>query len=183
MTAPTSTDPQAGPPDDAAIASSRKVAWAYLRSLGCSRDEADDLAQEAVLVLVEKQPVVDGECGRDGWVRQAARYLFLTSVRTEARRARLLREHVEPEIRARETDAAWERLQGGQGMDAARDALGKCLESLDRRSRELCDLHYRDGLGSEAVGAKVGMSEGAVNTALHRIRAKLRECVKARMEA
>lgn len=183
MTEANTTTGSAWPLDEASYASSRVVAWAYLRSLGCSREEADDLAQEAVLALVRKQPVLDGLSGRDGWVRQAARYLFLTSVRTEARRARLLREHVEPEVRAREADAAWERVEGERGFVAAQEALEQCLEGLDERSREILDLHYRGGEGSASVGEKLGMREGAVNTALHRIRARLRDCMKARMEA
>lgn len=183
MTDANTTTGPVWPMDEASFATSRVVAWAYLRSLGCSRDEADDLAQEAVLALVQKSPAVDGDRGREAWIRQAAKYLFLTSVRTGARRARLLREHVEPEVRAREADAAWERVEGERGFVAAQEALEKCLEGLDARSREIVDLHYRGGEGSAAVGGKLGMSEGAVNTALHRIRAKLRECVKARMEA
>jgi RNA polymerase sigma-70 factor (ECF subfamily) len=58
------------------------------------------------------------------------------------------------------------------------DHLHDCLQTLEGRSRRICDLRYRDDLKPAAIAAAVGMSANAVAQALHRIREQLRQCIE-----
>lgn len=171
--------PQAG--DRQLSSEARAAAWACLRALGCSAHEADDLAQDAVLALLEKQPEADSPGGLLGWARQAARYLFLSHSRTEARRAELIRAKLPPEQLADQTEQEWDALLGGADLEQARAALRQCIETLDRRSRELVQAHHLRAEPVQSAGSRLGMKSAAAHTALHRARARLRECVQQRL--
>jgi len=58
------------------------------------------------------------------------------------------------------------------------EALHGCLQSLDARSRQLCQLRYADDLKPAAIGERLGLAANAVAKALQRIRDRLRECLQ-----
>lgn len=58
-------------------------------------------------------------------------------------------------------------------------ALEKCVKNLTGRSRQLLQLRYCDDLTPQEISGKVGMSAGAVRTALSRIRSALIACSQA----
>ena len=47
-----------------------------------------------------------------------------------------------------------------------------------RRSRRVLELRYRDGLEIDEIAERLGMTRNAVDQALHRGHAKLRECIR-----
>lgn len=144
----------------------------YLRLLGATATEAEDLAQEAFLAALAK--------GRAGaadaaWLRGAARKLWLARVRRERRRSEILR--------CDAADVLWERLalDREDGVDDYLDALSQCLEELAPRARSMIDRHYRGGESGPEIARALGLTAAAVNVAMHRARAGLHVCIERRV--
>ena len=58
------------------------------------------------------------------------------------------------------------------------DYLQECLQSLEGRARQICDLRYRNDLKPAAIADVVGMTANSVAKALQRIRDQLRGCIE-----
>ena len=56
--------------------------------------------------------------------------------------------------------------------------LDDCVQLLDDRGRELCELRYQRGLKPAAISESIGMTGTSVRKALQRIREQLRNCVE-----
>jgi len=155
--------------------------WRYLRMLGAEPAEADDLAQEAFVVAMQKG-ALPGEPGQSepgllaAFLRTTARFLFLR-LRKASRRERRLADDV---------DALWARdalRDGGDGLVAAVRACVGELDGRARRAIELCyGLHDNDAQGRAAIAHELGLQENGVKTLLQRVRQKLRECIERRKE-
>jgi RNA polymerase sigma-70 factor, ECF subfamily len=73
--------------------------------------------------------------------------------------------------------------EGGAGEESADDRLERlrtCLHKLTERPRTLINYIYTEGLKTDDVARKLGMSGTAVRVYLHRIRIALRDCVATR---
>ena len=62
-------------------------------------------------------------------------------------------------------------------------ALVTCIQGLDQRGRELVRWRYQEELPPPSIAARLGCSEGAVRTALSRLRAALHACIDRRVAA
>ncbi|NBV44367.1 MAG: sigma-70 family RNA polymerase sigma factor [Planctomycetia bacterium] len=60
------------------------------------------------------------------------------------------------------------------------DRLRDCIQRLDPRGRQLCDLRYGDDLKPAAIATVMGLSANTVAKALQRVRDRLRECIERR---
>ena len=58
------------------------------------------------------------------------------------------------------------------------DFLKECLNGLQGRGRELCDLRYARDLTPAEIASRVGMTANSVAKALQRIREQLRDCIQ-----
>jgi len=68
------------------------------------------------------------------------------------------------------------------GEQAARlDALRRCLSAIPAAWRALVDLRYRDGLAPAALAEHLQRRADTVSMQLHRIRARLLDCVERRL--
>ena len=153
-------------------AGDRHRLWRYLRALGADAAEADDLAQEAMLVAHQTksaQPARDA-AAQAAFVRGIARNLWLRSRRWWQRRR-------EREI-AVAVDELWDATAEHDGGDELLARLRDCLGSLQPRVRRAIDLHYHDGLGWRAIAADLAMKTNGVKTLLQRARRALRECLE-----
>lgn len=148
----------------------RTEVWRYLRFLGCDREAASDLSQEAFAQLLARGAAFEPRSPRAtlGWLRAAARNLFLASLR---HRGQAL-DATELDV----ADAVWDEGAGGQ-REAYLAALERCIQKLPPRSRQILAMRYDDGQGREAIAAAIGRSAEAVKTLLRRIREELRRCV------
>lgn len=143
--------------------------WRFLRLCGCDGLEAEEIAQEALLIALQK-----GRTGTDAapFLRQTAKFLWLRARRDDRRRAE---HHAAAVERALQRDLAQD---DGAGWFAALDA---CLDALPARSRFALERTYRDGLGRRELGDELGIGEHGVRTLLQRLRAGLRECIERRL--
>jgi RNA polymerase sigma-70 factor (ECF subfamily) len=166
----------APPPADAVVQRHLHALWRYLRMLGADAAEADDLAQEAFVVAVQKGALHGEPALLAAFLRTTARFLFLR-LRKAGRRARRL---------AAKVDALWARDAASDGGDALVTAVRACVGELDGRARraiELCyGLHDTDAQGRAAIAHELGLQENGVKTLLQRVRHRLRECIERRKE-
>ena len=151
------------------VARHQQSVWRYLRVLGALPDLADDLLQDTFVVALRRGLVDQGYAATSAFLRATARHLFLKS-----RRARTALREVE------EADLVWQQecsADDGAGWFAA---LEGCLHDVPPRSRRLLEGTYGEGLGRSALARELGLSVSGIKTALRRLRAALRDCVKRR---
>lgn len=148
--------------------------WRYLRCHGARPHEADDLAQEAFVVALQKGAADLDPAATATFLRRTARFLFLR-LRRGGRDAALLADAV---------DALWDRDQAADGGDARLDALRHCLGQLTDRARRAVELAYGLAAGDRAgridIGAALGLQPNGVKTLMQRTRQQLRACIERR---
>jgi RNA polymerase sigma-70 factor (ECF subfamily) len=152
---------------------------ASIRALGVRSEAVDDLAQEALVISLERLD----EFNRDGdfgaWVRQIARLLVANERRKVARRSRILSDRV--------TDLLLESHQvsmcPGERQEREEElaALRKCLAELPKHNRELLQRRYFDDLSPGAIGSHMGRPSNQIRQALLRLRRTLLECIERRL--
>jgi RNA polymerase sigma-70 factor (ECF subfamily) len=162
-TSPTTADP-------AWVEPHRTAVWRYLRMLGASAHEADDLAQETLLAACATTPPAAGL--ERAFLRGIAKNQWLRSRRWWQR-------HREREIAAA-VDELWLATADHDDGDDLLDRLRHCLQQLQPRARQALDLHYRDGQPWPAVAAQIGLRPNGTKTLVQRARQALRDCIERR---
>jgi len=74
---------------------------------------------------------------------------------------------------------AHERAEADQGP--LHDAMEHCLKRLASKARHLVEMRYQDSLSPGEIARTTGSNVRAINVALHRVRAALRECIEMRL--
>ncbi|MBL8733223.1 MAG: RNA polymerase sigma factor [Planctomycetes bacterium] len=152
----------------AAAEAHRLAVWRYLRMLGASAAEADDLVQETLLVALRRDRLADD--GARAFLRGVAKNLWLRSRRCWRRRR-------EREVAAA-VDELWLATAEHDGGDELLARLRQCLGSLQGRARDALHLHYRDGLAWPEVARAIGLLPNGVKTLVQRARQALRTCIE-----
>jgi RNA polymerase sigma-70 factor len=158
---------------------------ASIRALGVRAEAVDDLAQEALVIALERIDEFDregeGEGGGDfgAWVRRIARHLVANERRKEARRGRILSEHVSDLLLDPADDSA--SPAEGQEREEELAALRECLDGLPNSSRDLLRRRYFEGLSPGAIGSHTGRPSNQVRQALLRLRRALLGCIERRL--
>jgi RNA polymerase sigma-70 factor (ECF subfamily) len=145
------------------LASDYRALVANLTLLTDSRDEAEDVVQEALV-----RAWIQSDKGRPiealrAWVGVVAVNLArsrLRRVRVERRAKAVL---LPRQLEAEPADA------GSAGADIAID-LRRVVRRLPRRQREVVILHYYLDLGLDELARALGISQGTAKKALHRAR-------------
>jgi len=146
--------------------------WRYLRLLGCTREQADDLTQETFLVVIRKGFDDIDPAATATYLRKTARFQFL-----HARRH--LRTRREVDLEAADSVARNHLEDGG---DAYVGALRRCIEELRGRAKEAVIAVYRDQQPQAATAEKLGMKENGLKTLLQRSRSVLKACVERKLK-
>ena len=133
------------------------------------REDAEDLVQEAFIVVLDKIDTFDASRPFGPWF-----YRIVANRALNARRARTLREAdpLPPGVAARGESpiAALERREVGEG-------LARALGSLPERQRLIVVLFELDELSSVEIGGMLDMPDGTVRWHLHQARAALRRAL------
>jgi len=140
----------------------QRAVFAYLASLGCPDELAEDLAQETFVAALRGGLVEPGEGATRAWLRAVARSRYLDHLRRGQR---------VPSVDLDEVEAAWRRFEKGDGGAAYLEALRACLAALAERERRALELFYREGLERARVAQAVGLSLGRRQGARERLRA------------
>lgn len=156
------------------MATHQKEVWRYLRFLGASTFEADDLTQETFLEVWRKPFEEFTERASAAYLRTVARNRFLMGVRKQGRR---------PEVASLEAaEAAWVLHAREDGGDARVDALRLCLDALAQPGQRAMRLLYGEERRSrQEVAELVDLKLEGLKTLVRRSKLKLRECVERRL--
>ena len=150
--------------------------WRYLRMHGAGAAEADDLAQEAFVVALQKGALQREPAITAAFLRTTARHLFLRARKGGTKQAQL----------ADTVDELWAIDCAGDDGESLVAAVRACVGELQGRARTAVEMSY--GLGEHdahsraAVARELGLQENGVKTLLQRVRQKLRECVERRKQ-
>jgi RNA polymerase sigma-70 factor (ECF subfamily) len=152
--------------------------YAYVLALLPNRADADDVLQEASLVMWDK---FDPERPPDDFAAWGCRiaYFKVLDFRKKRQRGRALFSQAMLE---RVADTAAEQAATLQ-LDERREALAGCIEKLRPRERDLLARRFTDGASVESIAAGAGRSADAVYKALAKIRLALFDCVTRRLAA
>jgi RNA polymerase sigma-70 factor (ECF subfamily) len=174
-------DPPAGyPPDNPArvklflrlfLQNERRL-YAYILTLLPHRADAEDVLQEASLVMWDKFDADEPPADFTAWGCRIAYFKVLDFLKSR-RRSRVTFSQTMLE-RLAETAA---EQAGALQLDERREALAGCLGKLAARDRDLIARRFAEGATTQSAAAQVGRSVDAVYKALARIRQALFDCV------
>ncbi len=143
--------------------------WRYLRRLGASAADADDLLQETFLRFLRQAPHPSGSA----MLRTIARGLWVDRHRwLMRRRASQWADRLDAVLASSRADA---------NQELWLDALAVCRTKLSDRARRALDLAYRDQCGRREVASALGLAPNTVRNLLASTREALRQCIEKRM--
>jgi RNA polymerase sigma-70 factor (ECF subfamily) len=146
--------------------------YAYILTLLANRADADDVFQEASLVMWDKFDERHPPDDFTAWGCRIAYFKVLDFCkRSQRRRVQFSQAMLEHVAETAATQRA--TLQ----LDERREALAECIDKLSPRDRELLTCRYAEGATTQSTAAQVGRSVDAVYKALAKIRQALFDCV------
>jgi RNA polymerase sigma-70 factor (ECF subfamily) len=152
--------------------------YAYIVTLLPHRADADDVLQEASLVMWDKFDADNPPQDFAAWGCRIA-YFKVLDFRKKHGRSKVLFSQA---MLDRVAETAAEQASALQ-LDDRRSALARCIDKLETRDRELLTQRFADGATTESAAASVGRSVHAVYKALAKIRQSLFECVNRTLAA
>jgi RNA polymerase sigma-70 factor (ECF subfamily) len=154
----------------------QRALYVYILGLVANPTDADEVLQEANLVLWRKS--VDFEPGTNfaAWAFRVAHFEVL-AFRKRRGRERL---SFEPDLLA---TLAEESAARADSFEARRRALAQCLSKLTDRDRDLLLRRYSTGNSAATIAGQVGRTVQATYQALHRIRTSLSLCMRRTLAA
>ena len=147
---------------------------AYLLSLLGNRHDADDVLQQASVLMWQKFDTFEPGTDFLAWASKVALYEARNFQRVAARSRLQFSEAL------LETLAA-ERLEDTRHLDQRLDALDDCIEQLDERSRQLLQGVYTENSDVAALATQLGRAKQTLYNRLARIRRALAECIERRL--
>lgn len=152
--------------------------WRYVRFLGASTNEADDLVQEAFLAVHRKPFEQRSDAESAAYLRAVVRRCLLVARRRERRQVNAMTGEAALEL----AEAVWVERAAEERWSARVLALAECLQSVNGRARKSLDLFYRDQFSRAQIAEALEMKPAGVKTLLRRAREKLRDCVQRKVK-
>ena len=159
----------------------RAELMAYARSLLGNYAAAEDVVQEATLVVARKFDQFEEGTSMLAWCRSIVRIEVLRA-RQKHRRERTLAERLLDDA----IDAAFDEFQATRRSDDAeswREALDRCLGRVSEQGRRVLQARFVDELSYQQIGERIGMTVEAVRKALFRNKKQVRSCVETSLRA
>lgn len=133
--------------------------------------DADDILQEAVIVMMNKFEGFDSKARFLKWALRVAHFEVLNHVSNKRNRLPLFSPSV---LEAIEERAAREI----QRQDGRREALQHCIRKLRDRDQEILRLRYEVEATTQTVAQTVGRSVDAIYKVLNRVHHQLLLCIR-----
>lgn len=151
--------------------------YGYIHTLVRDLDDADDLFQQTTIILWNKFGDFDRSRSFVSWACGVARFEVSNFLRTRGRQKLYFTDDLNLLL-----IEAYDRVPKDE-MEDRRDALGKCVNKLRDRDRELLRECYGDAAGVGTAAGKRGRSSQSVYNSLRRIRRSLYECIERTLAA
>lgn len=163
------------PPDRAEefvflLARHERALGAYVMTMVPNAHDADDILQEAKVVMWRSFPGFKSGTNFGAWARKVAFHQVLAH-RKRRQRDRL--DFTEEFLHA----VAEEAERNAAALDLRERALQDCIAKLPPDHREVLHLRYHEGLRLEEMEQRLGRTVCATYRLLSRIRQVLHECV------
>jgi len=166
---------------EAFVARHAALVRSFFRRRCASREDAEDLAQEAFCAMVESYPRFRGASAPSTWVWAICRHVLARHLRTKRLRERLAGE-LETVAASAASAAASAGAAGTYSTGAAtapdeeaRLSLDLVLERLGRNDRLLYQCVYVKGLAIAETARLLGRPEGTIKYQLFLLRGRLRD--------
>ena len=161
--------------------------YATCRRMESNRDDAAELAQDAIVRAIRGIGSYDGRSAFSTWLTRVTINTCLSWHRTKGRRAATRPVSIEnPDIypdRATELSGAdGVQSTGGTGHgpgDSARTPIERALEAINPEHRAVLVLRDVRGLDYDAIGAALDLPLGTVKSRIYRARVALRKAVES----
>lgn len=151
--------------------------YAHLYGIVRSREDAEDLTQEAFLRAFRALDRFDAGRPFANWLYTIATNVALNALRTRSRRLRPVSLDETDEHNGPLHEPASDLPDGRQTASRSEriERLEQAVAELPHRAAALVRLHYGEGVGLREAGEMLGMKENAAKVALHRARKQLRQ--------
>lgn len=146
----------------------------YVTSVVRDFRDRDDVLQAIAVAVFESFSSYDPSRSFVGWTMGIARNQIGTYLR-ERRRNRLVFDGETVDFLA----IAFEQIETEETRSL--EYLHECLEGLEDRPRQLCELRYENDLRPAAIASLLSMTPNTVAKSLQRIREQLRLCIERRV--
>ena len=146
----------------------------YILCLVSDWSDADDIQQEAALIMWRKYTPLSSSQHFLNWALRIAHYEIMNYMQKKRNR---LPSYSPSVLEALEAKAA----QAVQEEDRRREALQKCVGQLRPRDQELLRLRYETGAAVQVIATTLERSVDAVYKALNRIHYQLLLCIRSRL--
>ncbi|CAN5676042.1 sigma-70 family RNA polymerase sigma factor [soil metagenome] len=147
----------------------------FLRTLLRDWNDVDEVMQETSLIAWRKFNQFDLTTNFMAWTAAIARFEALKHLRKQSRDRLVFNDDILDLL-------AEESLEKVDTLANHRSALGKCLEKLDARQKELLQLAYQPGVKFHEVAEQAGKSAQAFYKTIQRMRATLLDCAEKQMQ-
>ncbi|HIF32529.1 MAG TPA: sigma-70 family RNA polymerase sigma factor [Planctomycetes bacterium] len=148
--------------------------WRYLRAMGATPSEADDLTQDTFVAVLQRGFEHYGNSATKAYLRRCARNFFISLKRRQGR------EVVSEDLEL--FDRTWEQWSKNDNGEDALSALKDCFEQLTERARQALSLRFRDKQTRAFIAEELAISEHGAKNLMQRAKQKLRDCVLARLQ-
>jgi len=140
---------------------------AFITSIIRNFEDRNDILQDTAVAVVESFEKYDPAYNFTAWAIGIAR----NKIRNHFRSKPFLQTGFEEDV----IDAIAAAFEKTSEPNPRLGFLNECLERLDARARELCDLRYKSDIKPAEIGQKLGMTANSISKSLLRIRERLRE--------
>ncbi len=151
----------------------RGMLLGYILSIVRDFHLAEDVFQDASLIVLKKGGELKDEKDFPPWARRVARFEALNALRKQKRGPELF----EPALLGL-LEKEWQRDDAPEQSLAA---LRACLDHLTPRSRRLIEMRFVAGIPGNDLAARLKQPPNTVYVALSRIYRNLSACVKKRL--
>jgi len=155
--------------------------YRFLRYLGAGPGTAEDLTQDTFIAAFgsSSPPDVTNARLRAGWLRGISRNLLLAHFRRE--RTNPVR--IDSNYLQQAEDVWSASFPGGRGESDYIEALRHCMGTLPDQERRMLDMQYAERKSRSEMARMRRMSEDGIKSLMRRIRSRLGDCVRRRLQA
>jgi RNA polymerase sigma-70 factor, ECF subfamily len=137
--------------------------------------DAEDVIQETAVAAATEFSNFDRERSFNAWVLGIARNRVLRHWRDRSTSRQILFD----EETLLSVESAFSKIE--LNPDPMHEALESCLAKLTVRARRLIEHRYIQGLKTEQISERTGITVQSVHTQLYRVRQVLGDCIRQRL--